>query len=347
MTEMERSEGDPLAMDVNATSFEAADGASMRFKIDTKGVQDAPPVAGTATRGANDDLKVELTAAGREDDRLRPRRPVSDPARRAPDRGGQGRRRRGAGARLRRLGHGRQDLRHPGGDRQRGDQAQRRREQRRPRSRTSAAGRSWCPISTRRRRTPPPEYTLSYDLYENGVSGSLKLDYGTFALRAHLQQARDPADPGLRASNVGRSVPPGRRSVGAEREAALDRPRAELVPQRGDRRLPRTSRGRPSPSIDRRRRRARRRREVGRGDADQPIGRSLRAARPAARGPRRTVAARAGSDRRPRAAAGAQAEVRQAQLQRDAARRQLRPCAGAPPPGRNGRAARASVPPGR
>ena len=46
MTEMERSEGDPLAMDVNATSFEAADGASMRFKIDTKGVQDAPPVAG-------------------------------------------------------------------------------------------------------------------------------------------------------------------------------------------------------------------------------------------------------------------------------------------------------------
>ncbi len=33
----------------------------MRFKIDTKGVQDTPPVAGTATRGANDDLKVELT----------------------------------------------------------------------------------------------------------------------------------------------------------------------------------------------------------------------------------------------------------------------------------------------
>lgn len=33
-----------------------------------------------------------------------------------------------------------------------------------------------------------PEYTLSYDLYENGVSGSLKLDYGTFALSARLRK---------------------------------------------------------------------------------------------------------------------------------------------------------------
>src|SRR5208283_2875183 len=33
-----------------------------------------------------------------------------------------------------------------------------------------------------------PEYVLTYDLYENGVSGSLKLDYGTFALKAHLRK---------------------------------------------------------------------------------------------------------------------------------------------------------------
>src|SRR5208283_3459966 len=31
-----------------------------------------------------------------------------------------------------------------------------------------------------------PEYILSFDLYENGVSGSLKLDYGTFSLSAQL-----------------------------------------------------------------------------------------------------------------------------------------------------------------
>ena len=34
----------------------------------------------------------------------------------------------------------------------------------------------------------PPEYTLSFDLYENGVSGSLKLDYRSFALRARLRK---------------------------------------------------------------------------------------------------------------------------------------------------------------
>jgi hypothetical protein len=34
----------------------------------------------------------------------------------------------------------------------------------------------------------PPDYTLSFDLYENGVSGSLKLDYGAFALRANLRK---------------------------------------------------------------------------------------------------------------------------------------------------------------
>ena len=34
----------------------------------------------------------------------------------------------------------------------------------------------------------PPEYTLSFDLYENGVSGSLKLDYGAFALAAKLSK---------------------------------------------------------------------------------------------------------------------------------------------------------------
>jgi len=29
---------------------------------------------------------------------------------------------------------------------------------------------------------------MSFDLYENGVSGSLKLDYGSFALSAKLKK---------------------------------------------------------------------------------------------------------------------------------------------------------------
>jgi hypothetical protein len=38
------------------------------------------------------------------------------------------------------------------------------------------------------KKDSPAEYILSFDLYENGVSGSLKLDYGAFALAAHLVQ---------------------------------------------------------------------------------------------------------------------------------------------------------------
>ena len=37
-------------------------------------------------------------------------------------------------------------------------------------------------------RDGPPEYVLTFDLYENGVSGSLKLDYGGFALYAKLSK---------------------------------------------------------------------------------------------------------------------------------------------------------------
>ena len=58
MTEMERSEGDPLSMQVNAMSFEEAGGKSMRFQIDSQGLQETQPVAGTATRGADDSLRA-------------------------------------------------------------------------------------------------------------------------------------------------------------------------------------------------------------------------------------------------------------------------------------------------
>ena len=61
MTEMERSEGDPLSMQVNAMSFEEAGGKSMRFQIDSQGLQETQPVAGTATRDVDDDMRVQLT----------------------------------------------------------------------------------------------------------------------------------------------------------------------------------------------------------------------------------------------------------------------------------------------
>src|ERR1700722_1485074 len=61
MTGMERREGAPISMQVNAMSFEEGNGKSMRFQIDSKSLQDTPPVAGTATRGDNDDMRVILT----------------------------------------------------------------------------------------------------------------------------------------------------------------------------------------------------------------------------------------------------------------------------------------------
>ena len=43
-------------------------------------------------------------------------------------------------------------------------------------------------VRTLMRRHAPPDYVLAFDLYENGVSGSLKLDYGSFALAAKLKK---------------------------------------------------------------------------------------------------------------------------------------------------------------
>ena len=34
----------------------------------------------------------------------------------------------------------------------------------------------------------PPEYVLSFDLYENGISRALKLDYGDFVLAGELTE---------------------------------------------------------------------------------------------------------------------------------------------------------------
>ena len=72
MTQMERSEGEPLSMDVNAMSFEDANGNSMRFQVDTKGTQQSPPVAGTATRRSERRHAGRIDEAGAENDRFRP-----------------------------------------------------------------------------------------------------------------------------------------------------------------------------------------------------------------------------------------------------------------------------------
>jgi hypothetical protein len=186
LTEMERSEGAPFAMDVNATSFETGDGASMRFKIDTSGAQEAPPVAGAATRADGDDLKVELTAPSAQTidfghDVLFPTQHVRRLIDAARDGGGvvQARVYDGSdtGAKIySTLAVIGKPADKPGEDAS---------------SAPALAGvRRWPMVVSyfdEKSKDSTPEYTLSYDLYENGVSGSLKLDYGNFALRARLK----------------------------------------------------------------------------------------------------------------------------------------------------------------
>jgi EipB-like len=187
MTEMERSEGEPLSMQVNAMSFEAANGKSMRFRIDSQGAQDTPPVVGTASRGADDDLRVVLTKPkpqtldfGREV--LFPTQHIERLIEAAKHGGGaiQARVYDGSdtGAKIFAT------LSVIGKEATKPDQD--------TETASALSGiRRWPVVISyfdEAKTDAPPDYTLSFDLYENGVSGSLKLDYGAFALRARLRK---------------------------------------------------------------------------------------------------------------------------------------------------------------
>ncbi len=187
MTEMERSEGDPLSMQVNAMSFEEADGKSMRFQIDSQGLQETQPVAGTAMRGSDDNLRVQLTKPQAKSldfgrDVLFPTQHIERLIDAAKQGGGaiQARVYDGSDtgakifATLSVIG---KEATKPGEDAEA----------------AAALGgiRRWPVVISNfdeAATDSAPEYTLSFDLYENGVSGSLKLDYGAFALHARLRK---------------------------------------------------------------------------------------------------------------------------------------------------------------
>jgi EipB-like len=187
MTEMERSEGDPVSMQVNAMSFEEANWKSMHFQIDSQGGPDTPPVVGTATRSADDNLRVVLTKPKPQTldfghEVLFPTQHIEHLIETAKHGGGAMQARVYDGsdtgakifATLSVIG---KEATKPAEDAQT----------------ASALGgiRRWpVVISYFNEATTdaPPEYTLSFDLYENGVSGSLKLDYGAFALNARLRK---------------------------------------------------------------------------------------------------------------------------------------------------------------
>jgi hypothetical protein len=187
MTEMERSEGDPISLQVNATSFEAGNGKSMRFQINSQGGPDTPPVMGTATRGDGDDMRVVLTQPkaltinfGHEV--LFPTQHIERLIEAA---------KRGGGPMQARVYDGSDT-----GAKIFATMSVIGKEATKPDEDTQTASaldgvRRWPVVIAyfnEAATDAPPEYTLSFDLYENGVSGSLKLDYGAFALRARLRK---------------------------------------------------------------------------------------------------------------------------------------------------------------
>ena len=187
MTEMERSEGEPVSMQVNAMSFEEANWKSMHFQIDSQGAQDTPPVVGTATRGADDDLRVVLTKPKAQTldfghEVLFPTQHIEHLIEAAKHGGGAMQARVYDGsdtgakifATMSVIG---KEATKPADDAQ---------------TASALSGiRRWPVVISyfnEAATDAPPEYTLSFDLYENGVSGSLKLDYGAFALSARLRK---------------------------------------------------------------------------------------------------------------------------------------------------------------
>jgi hypothetical protein len=159
----------------------------MRFQIDSRGLQDTPPVAGTATRGADDELRVVLTKPKAQTlvfghDVLFPTQHIEHLIEAAKH---------GGGAMQARVYDGSDT-----GAKIFATMSVIGKEATKPDEDTKTAStlsgiRRWPVVISyfdEAGTDAPPEYTLSFDLYENGVSGSLKLDYGKFALRARLRK---------------------------------------------------------------------------------------------------------------------------------------------------------------
>jgi hypothetical protein len=188
LTELQRSEGATVASDISAVSFEDGDSKSLRFEISTQaGGASQPPISGSAAREDDGVTDVSLVKPGKE--KIAIGRDVLFPTQHleriiATAKGGG----RVFEARV-----------FDGSDTgkkvystlaiiglsRKGES---------PDSAVAAklAGLQRWPVTisyfNEVNKDAAPDYTMSFDLYENGVSGSLKLDYGSFALTAKLKK---------------------------------------------------------------------------------------------------------------------------------------------------------------
>lgn len=188
LTELQRSEGDPLSSDIRAITFEDGDAKGLKFQIDSQGEGGAgPAIVGSARRAESGGTTVALSKPSAQTldlgkDILFPTEHIERIIAKAKQ---------GGGAMEARV--------YDGSDTGTkvfqtltviGKQATT------PTPETDFADvlgalHRW-PVSVsyfdEAAKDAPPEYVLSFDLYENGVSGTLKLDYGSFALTAKLRK---------------------------------------------------------------------------------------------------------------------------------------------------------------
>ena len=188
VTQLQRSEGDPVASDVQSITYEDGAGKQMKFDIEGRNSSSQdPPVSGSAAKGDSGATTVDLVKPAKAKlelgkDILFPTEHIERiiAAAKAGESTYQARVYDGSDTgkkvyvTLSVIGKA--------GERPSDDATV---------SDKLAAIRRW-PVTIsyfdEGAADGPPEYVLSFDLYENGVSGTLKLDYGTFILNAKLSK---------------------------------------------------------------------------------------------------------------------------------------------------------------
>ena len=188
LTELQRGEGGAVASDISSVSFEDGDAKSLRFEISTQTAGSAQPsISGSAARADNGSIDVNLIKPGREKvdlggDILFPTQHVARIIATA----------RASGRVLDARVFDGSDT----GKKVYSTLAIIGLERKGPSLDSEVTARladvpRW-PVTVsyfnETAKDSAPDYTMSFDLYENGVSGTLKLDYGTFALTARLKK---------------------------------------------------------------------------------------------------------------------------------------------------------------
>jgi hypothetical protein len=188
LTELQRPEGGAVDSDISALSFEDGEAKSLRFEISTHaGGAAQPPVSGSAARADNGTIDVDLVKPGKEKvdigrDILFPTQHIERIIATAKSGGRVLEARVFDGSDTGKKVYSTLTIigaQHEGAN-----------------ADTAVAAKladvpRW-PVTVsyfnEANKDSAPDYTMSFDLYENGVSGSLKLDYGAFTLTAKLKK---------------------------------------------------------------------------------------------------------------------------------------------------------------